>query len=45
MPAYLSLGFYDYEFGLYWLTGRGVAFLREVPSSRHASYPYPYPWP
>ena len=35
MPAYLSLGFYDYEFGLYWLTGRGVAFLREVPSSRH----------
>ena len=28
--AYLSLGFYDYEFGLYWLSGRGHVFLRQV---------------
>ena len=23
VPAYLSLGFYDFEFGLYWLSARG----------------------
>eukprot|EP00965_Chrysotila_dentata_P212352 6186976-Pleurochrysis_carterae.AAC.2 len=30
VPTYLSLGFYDYEFGLYWLSARGNAFLRGV---------------
>ena len=30
IPAYLSLGFYDFEFGLYWLTTRGHVFLRQL---------------
>ena len=30
IPAYLSLGFYDFEFGLYWLTNHGHVFLRSV---------------
>ena len=30
IPAYLSLGFYDFEFGLYWLSGRGHRFLQEL---------------
>ena len=30
IPAYLSLGFYDFEFGLYWLSNRGHHFLRGV---------------
>ena len=40
MPAYLSLGFYDYEFGLYWLTQRGHAFLREVMSYARSTWPH-----
>lgn len=40
MPAYLSLGFYDFEFGLYWLSQRGHAFLRELLQYVQASYPW-----
>ena len=30
VPAYLSLGFYDMQYGLYWLTGRGVRMLGDI---------------
>ena len=30
VPMYISLGFYDFEFGLYWLTNRGHSFMREA---------------
>ena len=30
VPLYLSLGFYDFEFGLYWLTNRGHQFMRQA---------------
>jgi len=40
VPAYLSLGFYDYEFGLYWLTSRGNAFLREVMAYVQKTWPH-----
>jgi len=29
VPLYTSLGFYDFEFGLYWLSGRGFTWVRE----------------
>ena len=40
VPAYLSLGFYDYEFGLYWLTNRGHDFLRGVMRYVRKTWPY-----
>ena len=40
IPAYLSLGFYDFEFGLYWLSGRGHAFLRAVMSYVAHAHPW-----
>ena len=40
VPAYLSLGFYDFEFGLYWLSNRGHAFLRKLFTYVASAFPY-----
>ena len=40
IPAYLSLGFYDFEFGLYWLSGRGFTWLRECFEYVQRTWPY-----
>jgi len=40
VPAYVSLGFYDFEFGLYWLSGRGFTFVREAYDYVQATWPY-----
>ena len=40
VPAYPSLGFYDYEFGLYWLAGRGHLFLREAMDYVRMTHPW-----
>ena len=40
VPAYLHLGFYDYEFGLYWLSPRGNAFCNEVFRYVQRTWPY-----
>ena len=40
VPAYVSLGFYDFEFGLYWLSGRGFSFVREAFEYVKATWPY-----
>ena len=40
VPAYLSLGYYDYSFGLYWMESRGVAFLRALMD--HVVHAAPY---
>jgi hypothetical protein len=40
IPAYLSLGFYDFEFGLYWLSQRGHAFLRAAIEYVAGTYPW-----
>lgn len=40
IPSYLSQGFYDYEFGLYWLAPRGVSFLRAVLAYVRAAWPF-----
>ena len=40
VPAYLHLGFYDYEFGLYWLSPRGNAFCNEVFRYVQRTWPF-----
>ena len=40
IPAYLSLGFYDFEFGLYWLSNRGHHFLRMLIEHVERSGPW-----
>ena len=40
VPLYLSLGFYDFEFGLYWLNGRGVNILRRAVGYTQQTWPY-----
>jgi hypothetical protein len=40
MPAYLSLGFYDSDFGLYWLTLRGVTFVAELLAHVRLHWPF-----
>ncbi|KAL1503656.1 hypothetical protein AB1Y20_012129 [Prymnesium parvum] len=40
VPTYLSQGFYDFEFGLYWLAPRGLAFLREAMAYVRTTWPY-----
>merc|ERR1712185_574977 len=40
VPAYTSLGFYDFEFGLYWLSQRGHTFLREVMGYVQQTWPH-----
>ena len=40
IPAYLSLGFYDFELGLYWLAQRGAAMMRELLAYVQSAWPY-----
>ena len=40
MPAYLSLCFYDLEFGLYWLVNRAHHFLNEMVHYVRTTWPY-----
>ena len=40
VPCYISLGFYDFEFGLYWLSGRGFNFVREAFDYVQATWPH-----
>ena len=40
VPLYMSLGYYDFEFGLYWLNGRGVNMLRRAFGYIRATWPY-----
>jgi len=37
---YISLGFYDFEFGLYWLSQRGHVFLRSAMNYVRETYPW-----
>ena len=40
IPCYLSLGFYDFEFGLYWMSNRGHVFLKGVLNYISQTFPY-----
>ena len=40
VPLYMSLGYYDFEFGLYWLSARGHTFLRSVFTYVANTFPF-----
>ena len=40
VPVYVSLGFYDFEFGLYWLSGRGFTLVREAFAYVQQTWPH-----
>ncbi|KAL3917922.1 MAG: hypothetical protein SGPRY_006210, partial [Prymnesium sp.] len=40
IPTYLSQGFYDFEYGLYWLIPRGTSFLQQAMTYVRTTWPY-----